>query len=74
MNDWWDCDMTRFAEAGLCRADYIKMAVNGKLLFRNGTTDIFRECHRQSIDLFIISGGITDYIESCLQALVCSKS
>ena len=58
--------MTRFAQAGLSRADYINMAVNGKLLLRNGSMDLFRECHAKGIDFFIVSGGLTDYIESCL--------
>ena len=66
MNDWWDSDMTRFAQAGLSRADYIKMAVQGKLLFRNGTKGLFEECHKQGLDFFVVSAGITDYLESCL--------
>ena len=71
MRDWWDSDMKRFAQARLSRADYIKMAVDGKLLFRNGTRELLEECHNQRIDTFIVSGGITDYIESSLQTLLC---
>ena len=61
--------MELFSSAGFNRADFAKMAIEGKLLFRKGTRDLMMTCHNNSIDFVVMSAGIYEYVESSMQIL-----
>jgi len=65
--------MELFSSAGFDRADFAKMAIEGKLLFRHGTRSVLETCHDNGIELVVMSAGIYEYVESALQILTHSK-
>ena len=40
MDDWWTADLEQFSIAGFSRADFVLMALEGKLWFRKGTRSL----------------------------------
>ena len=73
LNDWWTQEMSLFASGGYNRADFAKMALEGKLLFRNSTRALIETCHDNQIDFVVVSGGLYEFVESSLHILLQSK-
>ena len=69
LNIWWNEDLAAFSKAGYSSADFARMALESKLLFRMGTADLFRICQNKDIDVLVASGGIHELIEISFQIL-----
>ena len=66
MNDWWTENFEQFSKVGYNRADFVQMAIEGKLLFRKGTRRLMQTCHDCNMDFVVMSAGIYEYVESSL--------
>ena len=62
--------MNLFARGGYNRADFAKMALEGKLLFRNSTRALIETCHNNEIEFVVVSGGLYEFVESSLHILL----
>ena len=73
LDEWWSQEMSLFASGGYSRADFARMALEGKLLFRKSTRALIETCHNNSIDFVVVSGGVYEFVESSLHILLQSK-
>ena len=62
--------MNLFARGGYNRADFAKMALEGKLFFRNSTRALIETCHNNGIEFVVVSGGLYEFVESSLHILL----
>ena len=54
--------MESFVQSRMRRADYGKVVMSSKLLFRHGIADLLKLSAQLSIPLTIVSGGIKEII------------
>ncbi|TNV77402.1 hypothetical protein FGO68_gene11395 [Halteria grandinella] len=70
MMDWWESKFKHFIQMGLKHDDHGHIVLNSRLLFRHGILDLLRIGSKLELPFYIVSGGITEIIESHFQAIL----
>ena len=70
MQDWWEGTMTIFSSIGLQRADYARVVLESRLLFRHGVNDLLSLASKLRLPLFIVSGGLAEIIQASFYAIM----
>lgn len=70
MVTWWDVNLKKLASMKFTKGDYVNLVLESRLLFRNGIENLFDTSERLGIPFFIVSGGISEIIESHFFAIM----
>jgi hypothetical protein len=62
MQTWWEQNMDSFVKSKMRRADYARVVISSKLMFRHGIADLLKISAQLSLPLTIVSGGIKEII------------
>ena len=69
MQAWWEQNMESFVKSRMRRADYGKVVMSSKLLFRHGIADLLKMSAQLSVPLTVVSGGIKEIIQASFYAI-----
>ena len=70
MVEWWEENLNLFSNIQLKREDFMNLVLESKLLLRNGVEELMALSHNLKIPFYIVSGGITEIIESNFLAIM----
>lgn len=70
MVEWWEGNLDLFATMKLNREDFMHLVLESRILFRNGIQEMMDTAKRLKIPFLIVSGGITEIIESSFLAIL----
>jgi hypothetical protein len=69
MQAWWEQNMETLVQSRMRRADYGKVVMSSKLLFRHGIADLLKLSAQLSVPLTVVSGGIKEIIQASFYAI-----
>lgn len=70
MNEWWDRSNKALLESSFDLSSLRDFVYNSSLYFRYGIKEFFENINENRLQLFIVSGGIGNLVEICIEQLM----
>ena len=70
MQQWWEHNMESFLLSKMLKADYGRVVMQSKVLFRHGIDDLLKLTVNHKVPLTVVSGGITEIILASFYAII----